>query len=224
LTDGINSGEGEKLSKDWHENLPADICDGPEGAKAKSVVAIIGGGPAGLTAAYSLQKQSEGHQAIVLEQSDKVGGLARTETYKGFRFDIGGHRFFTKVRAVDNLWHEILPNDFLNRPRLSRIYYKGRYFNYPLKVFNALRNMGIYESARIMLSYAKWHFKPHTEERNFEQWVTNRFGGRLFWHFFKAYTEKVWGIPPRDPGRLGRAAHQESFASQGDRQCRHRLA
>ena len=157
-------------------------------------VAIIGGGPAGLTAAYCLQKRG-GQHPIVLEETSQVGGIARTEVYKGYRFDIGGHRFFTKVEPVQKLWKEVLPNDFLRRPRMSRIYYRGKYFSYPLKVFNALNNMGIYESARIMLSYLKWKVRPHTEEENFEQWVTNRFGGRLFWHFFKAYTEKVWGIP-----------------------------
>src|ERR1044072_197145 len=156
-------------------------------------VAIIGGGPAGLTAAYCLQKR--GGRPIVLEESSQVGGIARTEVYKGYRFDIGGHRFFTKVKPVETLWKEVLPDDFLRRPRMSRIYYRGKYFSYPLKVFNALNNMGIYESTRIMLSYLKWKVRPHTEEQNFEQWVTNRFGGRLFWHFFKAYTEKVWGIP-----------------------------
>ena len=157
-------------------------------------VAIIGGGPAGLTAAYCLQKR-DGHHPIVLEESSQVGGIARTEVYKGYRFDIGGHRFFTKVKPVEKLWKEVLPDDFLRRPRMSRIYYRGKYFSYPLKVFNALNNMGIYESTRIMLSYLKWKVRPHTEEENFEQWVTNRFGGRLFWHFFKTYTEKVWGIP-----------------------------
>ena len=113
-------------------------------------VAIIGGGPAGLTAAYCLQKR--GGRPIVLEESSQVGGIARTEVYKGYRFDIGGHRFFTKVKPVEMLWKEVLPNDFLRRPRMSRIYYRGKYFSYPLKVFNALNNMGIYESTRIMLS------------------------------------------------------------------------
>jgi protoporphyrinogen oxidase len=158
-------------------------------------VAIIGGGPAGLTAAYCLQKHGDDAHPIVLEETSQVGGIARTEVYKGYRFDIGGHRFFTKVKPVEKLWYEVLPNDFLRRPRMSRIYYRGKYFAYPLKMFNALNNMGIIESFRIMLSYLKWKVRPHTEEENFEQWVTNRFGGRLFWHFFKAYTEKVWGIP-----------------------------
>jgi protoporphyrinogen oxidase len=158
-------------------------------------VAIIGGGPAGLTAAYELQKHSDSHYPVVFEESDQVGGISRTVQYKGYRYDIGGHRFFTKVKSVQKLWKEVLPNDFLKRPRLSRIYYRSKYFAYPLKPLNALRNMGAYESGRIMLSYAKWQVRPSKDESTFDQWVTNRFGGRLFWHFFKSYTEKVWGIP-----------------------------
>lgn len=161
----------------------------------RALVAIIGGGPAGLTAGYELLKHSDRYRPLVLEKSDMVGGIARTASYKGYRFDIGGHRFFTKVSAVEALWREVLPEEFLRRPRLSRIYYGGKYFAYPLKAFNALSNMGLYESARIMLSYAKWRVRPHVEEQNLEQWVTNRFGGRLFLHFFKTYTEKVWGMP-----------------------------
>jgi protoporphyrinogen oxidase len=124
-----------------------------------------------------------------------VGGIARTEVYKGYRYDIGGHRFFTKVKPVRDLWREVLPNDFLKRPRMSRIYYRSKYFAYPLKPMNALRNMGAYESCRILLSYAKWQVRPSRDDSTFDRWVTNRFGGRLFWHFFKSYTEKVWGIP-----------------------------
>ena len=160
-----------------------------------TTVAIIGGGPAGLTAAYELQKHSKSHHPIVFEESNVVGGISRTEVYKGYRYDIGGHRFFTKVKPVRDLWREVLPNDFLKRPRMSRIYYRSKYFAYPLKPLNALFNMGAYESFRILLSYAKWQVRPSEEESTFEQWVTNRFGGRLFWHFFKSYTEKVWGIP-----------------------------
>ena len=164
-------------------------------AEKVSTVAIIGGGPAGLTAAYELQKHSRFHHPVVLEESDMVGGIARTETYKGYRYDIGGHRFFTKVSSVEALWKEVLPEDFLTRPRMSRIYYRGKYYAYPLKPLNALINIGPYESVRIMLSYAKWRLRPSLTESTLEQWVTNRFGGRLFWHFFKSYTEKVWGIP-----------------------------
>jgi protoporphyrinogen oxidase/nucleoside-diphosphate-sugar epimerase len=165
-----------------------------EDAGAGSVV-VIGGGPAGLTAAYELQKRSDRHKAIVFEASDQVGGISRTAQYKGFRFDIGGHRFFTKVKEVEALWHEVGGADFVLRPRMSRIFYRGKYYDYPLKIFNALGNMGPVEAMQIMLSYFKWRVSPHKEEENFEQWVTNRFGKRLFQHFFKSYTEKVWGIP-----------------------------
>ena len=149
----------------------------------------------GLTAAYELQKYSKSHHPVVFEESGMVGGISRTEVYKGYRYDIGGHRFFTKVKSVEALWKEVLPNDFLKRPRMSRIFYRSKYFAYPLKPFNALLNMGAYESCRILLSYAKWQVRPNQDESTFDQWVTNRFGGRLFWHFFKSYTEKVWGIP-----------------------------
>ena len=115
-------------------------------------VAIIGGGPAGLTAAYELQKHSDSHHPVVFEESDQVGGISRTEMYKGYRYDIGGHRFFTKVKSVEALWKEVLPNDFLQRPRMSRIFYRSKYYDYPLKPLNALLNMGPYESVRIMLS------------------------------------------------------------------------
>ena len=163
----------------------------PEISTRKTVV--VGGGPAGLTAAYDLVKA--GRTPLVFEASDQVGGIARTESYKGYRFDIGGHRFFTKVKRVDAMWHEVLDEEFIQVPRMSRIYYGGKYYDYPLKLTNTLRNLGVYESSRILLSYLKWRVKPHREEDTFEQWVMNRFGGRLYWHFFRTYTEKVWGIP-----------------------------
>ena len=156
-------------------------------------VAIVGAGPAGLTAAYELVKQ--GIIPVVLEKGDKVGGIARTETYKGYRFDIGGHRFYTKVEAVQQLWQEVLGNEFIKVPRLSRIFYRGKFFNYPISAFNTLFNLGIIESALIILSYLKVRIWPLGEEKTFEQWVINRFGERLYKTFFKTYTEKVWGIP-----------------------------
>lgn len=159
-------------------------------------VAVIGGGPAGLTAAYELQKLAPDRTPSVYEASDLVGGISRTESYKGFRFDIGGHRFFTKVPEVEAMWKEVLEDDFIRVPRLSRIYYRGKYFSYPLKLKNALSNIGPYESTRILASYLKWRVRPHRREDNFEEWVINRFGGRLYMHFFRSYTEKVWGIPP----------------------------
>ncbi|PWE32919.1 FAD-dependent oxidoreductase [Maritimibacter sp. 55A14] len=159
-------------------------------------VVVIGGGPAGLTAAYELQKRSDEHRPLVFEGSDMVGGIARTETSNGYRFDIGGHRFFTKVREVEAMWHEVLGDDFITVRRLSRIFYKGRFYDYPLRIFNALANIGPYETYRIIGSYIKWKLRPKAQEDTFEEWVINRFGGRLYMHFFRSYTEKVWGIPP----------------------------
>ncbi len=155
---------------------------------------IIGAGPAGLTAAYLLAKQ-DAYRVTVLEGDKVVGGISRTATYKGFRFDIGGHRFFTKIRPVEDLWHELLGGEFISVPRLSRIQYNGHFFDYPLKAANALRGLGVLNAVRIVLSYLKWHYRPYPVEETFEQWVTNRFGKRLYEIFFKTYTEKVWGIP-----------------------------
>lgn len=188
--------EGLDKTIAWYRSYAKGaLVSGKQQVRSTNVVAIIGGGPAGLTAAYVLQKQNPNYKPVVFEATDQVGGIARTESYKGYRFDIGGHRFFTKVPSVSKLWHEVLGDEFLRRPRLSRIYYKKKYYSYPLRVFNALGNMGIYESFRILGSYVKWKLHPNPVEENFQQWVTNRFGGRLFWHFFKSYTEKVWGIP-----------------------------
>jgi protoporphyrinogen oxidase len=156
-------------------------------------VVIIGAGPAGLTAAYLLSRQ--GVRTTVLEADDLVGGLSRTAQYKGFRFDIGGHRFFTKIEPVQELWEEILGDEFIRVPRLSRIYYNGKFFDYPLKAANALRGLGVVSASMIVLSFLKWRYRPYPVEENFEQWVTNRFGKRLFEIFFKTYTEKVWGVP-----------------------------
>lgn len=155
-------------------------------------VIVIGGGPAGLTAAYELTRL--GIHATVLEKRDKVGGLACTERYRGFRFDMGGHRFFTKVDPVNRIWREILGDELLLRPRLSRIYYNRKFFHYPLHPLNALAGLGFRESLLVILSYLRWQLLPYRQEETFEQWVTNRFGSRLFRTFFKTYTEKVWGI------------------------------
>ncbi len=166
--------------------------------EARRDLLVIGGGPAGLTAAYEFQKRAPSRNALVLEGGDIVGGISRTESHKGFRFDIGGHRFFTKVPEVTAMWHEIMGDDFIRVPRQSRIYYRGKFYDYPLKIFNALGNIGAYEAARIMLSYLKWQVKPSKVEDTFEQWVINRFGGRLYMHFFENYTRKVWGIDPKN--------------------------
>ncbi len=156
-------------------------------------VVVIGAGPGGLTTAYLLAK--EGVKVTVLESDDVVGGISRTVQYKGYRFDIGGHRFFTKIAPVEKLWHEILGDQFISVPRLSRIFYDGKYFDYPLKASNALSGLGIWRAVRMTLSYLKAHLWPNPVEDNLEQWVTNRFGKLLYNTFFKTYTEKVWGIP-----------------------------
>ena len=157
-------------------------------------VAIIGAGPAGLTAAYQLTKL--GYTVTVIEKDPVyVGGISRTVEHDGFRFDIGGHRFFSKSREVVDLWNEILPDDFIERPRMSRIYYEGKFYSYPLRAFEALFNLGIWRSTLCMASYARWKLFPHKEARSFEQWVVNQFGHKLYSIFFKTYTEKVWGMP-----------------------------
>ncbi|WFF05607.1 NAD(P)/FAD-dependent oxidoreductase [Micromonospora sp. WMMD1076] len=155
---------------------------------------IIGAGPAGLTAAYELLRHGE--PVRVYEADDVVGGISRTVERDGWRFDIGGHRFFTKVARVEDFWHEILPDeDFLLRPRMSRIYYRGALFDYPLSAGNALRNLGLLEAARCLGSYGLARLRPPKDQSHFEGWVSARFGWRLYSIFFKTYTEKVWGMP-----------------------------
>jgi len=156
-------------------------------------VVIIGGGPAGLTAAYELSKHAV--PAVVLEADSVVGGLARTVNYRGYLFDIGGHRFYTKWDEAQKLWEEVLGDNFLLRPRISRIYYRKKFFPYPLDVKNALLGLGPVEAICIMASYLRARLFPSPEEENLEQWVCNRFGRRLYKNFFKTYTEKVWGVP-----------------------------
>ena len=167
----------------------------PEG-RAMTVdaeVFVIGAGPAGLTAAYCLTKQAQ--SVIVIERDPiYVGGISRTVSYKDFLFDIGGHRFFSKSKEVVALWQELLPDDFIARPRLSRIYYNGKFFSYPLKAFEALLKLGVFTSAACMLSYAYAKVFPISPARTFHEWVRNQFGERLFQIFFKTYTEKVWGM------------------------------
>lgn len=160
----------------------------------KKRIAIIGAGPAGLTAGYLLAKA--GQNVVVFEKDPiYVGGISRTETYKGYHFDIGGHRFFSKSEEVENFWTEILGDEMLERPRSSRIYYNNQFFGYPLVAIDALRKLGIVTSAKCMGSYLKAKLFPIKNPTNFEEWVTNQFGKRLFNIFFKTYTEKVWGIP-----------------------------
>lgn len=157
-------------------------------------VLIIGAGPAGLTAGYLLTKQSDLSVALLEKDAQYVGGISRTEKFENHYFDIGGHRFFSKSAEVVALWRELLPDDFIERPRSSRIFYQGKYFRYPLDGVEALKNLGVLESARCVLSYVRARIKPHKHPKTFHQWVANQFGERLFSIFFKTYTEKVWGM------------------------------
>jgi protoporphyrinogen oxidase len=161
--------------------------------RSQPEVVIIGAGPAGLTAAYELA--SAGVLATVLEADDVVGGISRTVERDGWRFDIGGHRFFTKVARVEALWREVLPGgEFLRRPRRSRILYRGRFFDYPLRPWGALRSLGATEALRCVLSYVWARLRPPADQSHLEGWVAARFGYRLYRHFFKTYNEKVWGV------------------------------
>ena len=172
---------------------------GPRSEAAPRVV-IIGAGPAGLTAAYQLAKA--GVASTVLEADDTVGGISRTVERDGWRFDIGGHRFFTKVRPVEELWHEILDDDeFLLRPRMSRIFYRGKYYDYPIKPMNALRNLGPIEALRCVLSYLWAKVRPPKDQSTLEGYVVADYGRRLYEHFFRTYNIKVWGV---DPSALSR--------------------
>ncbi len=165
----------------------------PQSQVPHSKVFIIGAGPAGLTSSYLLTKQ--GIPTTVIEADPVyVGGISRTANYKDFLFDIGGHRFFSKSKEVVDLWKEILPQDFIERPRLSRIYYDGKYYSYPLKAFEALGNLGVVESGLCVLSFMYKQAFPNEKPVTFHEWVANQFGERLFSIFFKTYTEKVWGM------------------------------
>jgi protoporphyrinogen oxidase len=154
---------------------------------------VLGGGPAGLTAGYLLERA--GRDVVVLEAENQVGGLAKTVEIDGYRFDLGGHRFFTKVAEVDALWHEILGDEFLRRPRMSRIYWNNRYLDYPLRGADVIKKLGPIELTRCVASYLRAAAKRNKVDDSLEDWVSNRFGRRLFELFFKSYTEKVWGVP-----------------------------
>ena len=160
-------------------------------------VVIIGAGPAGLTAAYQLAKA--GRRSTVLESDSVVGGISRTVERDGWRFDIGGHRFFTKVQPVEDLWHEILPDeDFMLRPRKSRIYYQGKFYDYPLRAMNALGNSACSRRSAACCPTLWARVHPPKRQDMYEGWLAARFGWRLYRHFFKTYTEKVWGHPPSE--------------------------
>jgi protoporphyrinogen oxidase len=157
---------------------------------------VLGGGPAGLTAGYLLGKADR--DVLVLEAEDQVGGLAKTVEMDGYRFDLGGHRFFTKSVEVETLWHEVLGEEFLLRPRMSRIYWNKRYLDYPLRGPDVVKKLGPVELARCMASYLRAAARRDKRDESLEDWVTNRFGRRLYELFFKSYNEKVWGVPPSE--------------------------
>jgi protoporphyrinogen oxidase len=175
--------------------LPGELMtDVPASQDDDHRIVIVGAGPAGLTAAFELMKHDV--TATVLEADDQVGGISRTVERDGWRFDIGGHRFFTKVPEVDRVWREILPDgDFLLRPRMSRIFYEGKFYDYPLRAMNALRNLGLVESVKCVGSYAWVRVRKPDDMSTFEGWTASRFGWRLYRTFFKTYTEKLWGVP-----------------------------
>jgi protoporphyrinogen oxidase len=156
-------------------------------------VLVAGAGPAGLTAAWEAQRR--GDVPVVFEKDGIVGGLSRTDAFRGYRFDMGGHRFYTKIPRAERIWHELMGADLIRVKRLSRIYYNKKFFHYPLRLGNVLQGLGLWNSLMIVLSFLRAVAFPHREERNFEEWVVNRFGHRLYRTFFKSYTEKVWGIP-----------------------------
>jgi protoporphyrinogen oxidase len=175
----------------------ADAGQPGSAPRAPGSIVIIGAGPAGLTAAQELSRS--GVTSTVLEADDVVGGISRTVQRDGWRFDIGGHRFFTKVKRVDDFWHEILDeDDFMLRPRSSRIYYQGKFYDYPIQLGNALRNLGPVEAVRCGLSFLWVRARPPKDQTTLEGYVVSNYGWRLYGHFFKAYSTKVWGVPPSE--------------------------
>jgi protoporphyrinogen oxidase len=174
--------------------MQGDVTAGPPEKR----VVILGAGPAGLTAAYELSIRHRIPVCVVEKDPEYVGGISRTVEREGFRFDIGGHRFFSKSKEVEDFWTEVLGEQMLVRPRLSRILYKGKYFDYPLKAKNALLNLGLVETVKCLWSYAVARVFPVRNPQSLEDWVSNQFGKRLFQIFFKTYTEKVWGISTKE--------------------------
>jgi protoporphyrinogen oxidase/predicted dehydrogenase len=195
-----------ELRVERREDSPASPADDGETIGT----AILGGGPAGLTAAYILARR--GRPGVVFEADGTVGGIAKTIEFNGYRFDLGGHRFFTKLQPVQRLWEEMLREEFLRRPRLSRIYYDGKYFDYPLGARDVLRRLGLWESARCTLSYIWQARHRRSDAYSFEEWVTTRFGRRLYDAFFRSYTEKVWGIPGSEIRALWAAQRIKNFS------------
>jgi protoporphyrinogen oxidase len=189
MATGNDNAPRTKSERDLRPEPPGTLAR-PEMREKPTV--ILGAGPAGLTAGYLLAKK--GLPVVVLEAEDQVGGIAKTAVRDGYRFDLGGHRFFTKVKEVDDLWHEIMREEFLLRPRMSRIYWNKKFLDYPLRGPDVIQKLGPVELTRCLLSYFWAQIKPKGKEETFEEWVSNRFGRRLFNLFFKSYTEKLWGV------------------------------
>jgi protoporphyrinogen oxidase len=203
-------GEVKRLGHESSEPRPAAPENGNKPGRASIGTAILGGGPAGLTAAYILgQRRRPG---VVFEADGSVGGIAKTIEFNGYRFDLGGHRFFTKLQPVQRLWEEMLGEEFLTRPRLSRIYYHGKYFAYPITARDVVSRLGLIESARCALSYLWAARRRNDDAQTFEEWVTSRFGRRLYDVFFRSYTEKVWGIPGTEIRALWAAQRIKNFS------------
>jgi protoporphyrinogen oxidase len=190
------------------EVVPGDRRFGEGGGTIGT--AILGGGPAGLTAAYILGRR--GRPGAVFEADGTVGGIAKTIEFNGYRFDLGGHRFFTKLKAVQRLWEEVLGDEFLTRPRLSRIYYDGKFFDYPITAKDVVARLGLVEATRCALSYLWASRHRKSDAQTFEDWVTTRFGRRLYEAFFRSYTEKVWGIPGSEIRSLWAAQRIKNFS------------
>jgi protoporphyrinogen oxidase len=183
-----------QLSTDLARSLRPTRLEGVEEASAGTIgTAVLGAGPAGLTAAHVLAVREE--PGVVFEADGTVGGIAKTIEFGGYRFDLGGHRFFTKLKPIQQLWEETLGEEFLTRPRLSRIYYDGKFLAYPLQARDVVARLGLVEAARCALSYFWTLRKRRTHAETFEEWVTLKFGHRLYEAFFRSYSEKVWGIP-----------------------------
>ena len=211
--DGVGLGALSESLRDRIDSFrPAEAAeDEPFPAQGESLgTAILGGGPAGLTAAYILGRR--GQPGAVFEADGTVGGISKTVEFNGFRFDLGGHRFFTKLQSIARLWEEMLGEEFLTRPRLSRIFYGGKYFDYPITAKDVVARLGIWESTRCALSYL-WAARHRKDEAHtFEDWVTTRFGRRLYDAFFRSYTEKVWGIPGSQIRSLWAAQRIKNFS------------
>lgn len=161
--------------------------------KSASDFVILGAGPSGLGAGYEFAKHQQ--PVTIFDTHSIIGGLARTINFNGNLFDVGPHRFYTKDKTVLKLWEETLGKDFLHVPRLTRIYYRNRFFDYPIKAGNVLQNLGLFETGLMLLSYFWAMIMPKKKAISFEDWISQKFGKKLYRTFFKTYTEKVWGVP-----------------------------